>query len=107
MDKLLDRVEIVERESSWDGQQGNLGRNPNFRKNQNQNARKNILDQNIRPPFQGNYAEASHSEGPELDTQINLMGLDDEEDVFLNRDNQESHVLQKFHIKIGESFDFR
>ena len=83
MDKLLDRVEIIERKSPWDAQQANSGRNPNFRKNQNQNARKNIPDQNIRPPFQENYAEASHSEDPEPDTQINLMGLDDEEDVFL------------------------
>jgi len=86
----LDIVEIIERESPWDGQQANSGRNPNFRKNQNQNSGKNIPDQNIRPPFQENYVEASHSEDLEQETQINLMGLDDEEDVFLTHDDQES-----------------
>lgn len=61
-------------------------RNPNFRKNQNQNTGKNGPDQNIRPHFQENYAKQSHSEDPEQDTQINLMGLDDEETVFLTQD---------------------
>ena len=56
MDRLLNRVEIIERKYPWDGQQGNSTRNPNFRKNHNQNAGRNILDQNIRPPFQENYA---------------------------------------------------
>jgi len=31
---------------------------------------------NIRPPCQEIYIETSHSEDPEQDTQINLMGLD-------------------------------
>ena len=66
----------------------------NFRKNQNQNTGKNGPNQNIRPPFQENYAEASHSKGPEEDTQINLMGLDDEGEVFLSQDDQEAHILK-------------
>jgi len=37
MHRLGDRVENVERKSSWDGQQSNTIRNPNFRKNQNPN----------------------------------------------------------------------
>lgn len=76
MDRLLDLVETIEKKSPWDGQQANPRRNPSFRKNKNQNAGKNILDQNIRPPFQENYAEASHLDDPQEDTQINLMGLD-------------------------------
>ena len=68
MDKLMDGVENIERKSPWDGQQANSRRNPTFRKNQNQNAGKNIPDQNIRSPFQENYAEASHLEDPEQDT---------------------------------------
>jgi len=33
MDRLGDRVETIERKSSWDGQPSNTGRNPNLRKN--------------------------------------------------------------------------
>jgi len=49
MERLGDRVETIERKSSGDNQ--NVVRNPNFRRNQNQNIGKNFLDQNIRPPF--------------------------------------------------------
>ena len=75
--------------------------------NQNQNTCKNGHDQNIRPPFQENYAETSHQEDPELDTQINLMGLDDEETVFLTQDDQELHMLQQFQTQMGESFEYK
>ena len=83
MDRLGDRVETIERKSPWDGQPSNTGRNPNFRKNQNQNTGKTGPDQNIRPPFQENYAKASNSDEPIEDTQINLMGLNNEQQVFL------------------------
>jgi len=49
----------MERKPQWDNQQAPLVRNPNFRKNQNQNTSKNGPDQNIRPPFQENYAKTS------------------------------------------------
>jgi len=49
MDRLGDRVETIERKSSWEGQPSNTGRNPNFRKNQNPNIGKASPDQNIRP----------------------------------------------------------
>lgn len=107
IDRLGDRVETIERKSPWDNQQTNTGRNPNFKKNQNQNTGKNGPDQNIRIPFQKNYVEASHSEGPEEDTKINLMGLDDEGEVFLSKDDQEAHILKQFQTQSGESFDFR
>jgi len=64
MGRLSDRVETIERKSSWEGQLSNTGRNPNFRKNQNPNTGKIGLDQNIRPPFQENYAEASTANEP-------------------------------------------
>jgi len=81
--RLGDRVETIERKSPWDGQPGNTGRNPNFRKNQNPNTGKTDPDQNIRPPFQEKYVEASTSDEPTEDTQINLMGLNNEQQVFL------------------------
>ena len=61
MDRLGDRVETIERKSPWDGQWTNTGRNPNLRKNQNQNTGKTGPDQNLRSPFQENYVEASTS----------------------------------------------
>jgi len=51
MDRLGDRVETIETKSPWDGQPSNTRRNPNFRKNQNQNTRKTGPIENIRPPF--------------------------------------------------------
>jgi len=58
MHRLGDRVETVERKSSWEGQPSNTIRNPNFRKNQNPNVGRVGPDQDIKPPFQENYAEA-------------------------------------------------
>jgi len=107
MDRLGDRVETIERKSSWDGQPSNTARNPNFRKNQNPNIGKSGPDQNIRPPFQENFFEASTSEEAPKDTQINLMGLNNEQEVSLTREDQEAHTLEKFQTQSNESFDFR
>jgi len=64
MERLMDRIDNKERKPQWDNQQAPLVRNLNFRKNQNQNIRKNGLNQNIRLPFQENYVETSHPEDP-------------------------------------------
>jgi len=60
MHSLGDRVGSVERKTSWDGQQANAVRNPNFRKNQNPNVGRASPDHDIRPPFQEAYAEHLH-----------------------------------------------
>ena len=98
VDRLGDRVETIERKFPWDGQLSNTGRNPNFRKNQNPNTRNTGPDQNIRPPFQENYVEASTSSEPTKDTQINLMGLNSEQQIFLTQEDQETHTLKQFQI---------
>lgn len=79
MDRLRHRVEKIERKSSWEGQPSSTRRNSNFRKNQNPNTGKASPDQNIRPPFQENYVEASTSSEPTQESQINLMGLNSEQ----------------------------
>ena len=107
MHRLGDRVDTVEIKSSWDGPQNNTVRNPNFRKNQNPNARRADPDQDIRPPFQENYTEASTSNEPTDDTHINLMGLNDEKQVFLTQEDQEDNDINQFQTKSGESFDFK
>lgn len=98
MERLMDIIENIERKPQWDNQQASPVRNLNFRKNQNQNIGKNGPDQNIRPPFQENYVETSHLEDLEQDTQINLMGINDEDTIFLTQDEQELHVLQQLQI---------
>jgi len=107
MDKLGDRVETIERKSSWEAQTSNTTRNPNFRKNPNLNSGKTSPNQNIRPPFQENYVEASTSSEPTKDPQINLMGLKSEQQIFLSQDDQEAYDVNQFQTKFGESFDFR
>ena len=107
MDRLGDQVETIERKSSSEGQAANTTRNPNFRRNQNLNSGKTSLDQNIRKPFQENYAEASTSNEPTVDIQINLMGLNVEQQIVLTQDDQETHNFNQFQTKSGESFDFR
>lgn len=64
MHRLGDRVESVERKSSWEGQQPNTIRNPNFKKTQNTNAGRSSPGRDIRPPFQENYTETSTSSEP-------------------------------------------
>jgi len=105
MDRLGDRVETIERKSSWEGQQCNSARNPNFRKNQNPNVGRVGPDKNIRPPFQENYAEASTSSEPTEDPHINLMGLNSEQQIFLTE--EDLHDINQFQTKSKESFDFK
>jgi len=104
---LGDRVKSVERKTSWDGQKNNAIRNPNFRKNQNPNVGRASPDHEIRPPFQDNYAEASTSSEPIEDSHINLMGLKNEQHVFLTKEDQDYHDVNQFQTKSGESFDFK
>jgi len=94
MKRLGDRVESVERKSSWETSQNNPIRNPNFRRNQNPNANKIGPDQDIRPPFQENYTEASTSNDQVDDTHINLMGLKDEQQVFLGQEDHKDDDIQ-------------
>jgi len=107
MHSIGDRVETIERKSSWEGQQSNTIRNPNFRKTQNPNIGRASSNHDIRPPFHENYAEASTSSEPTEDTHINLMGLNGEQQVFLTQEDIDDHDINQFQTKSGESFDFR
>jgi len=107
MQRLGERVESVERKSSWEGPQNNPIRNPNFRRNQNQNTGKASPENQIRPPFQENYTETSTANEQKDDTHINLMGLNNEQQVFLSQEDQEEDEVKQFQTKSGESFDFK
>ena len=105
--RLEDRVESVERKSSWEGQQPNNTRSPNFRKNQNPNVGRASPDHDIRPPFQENYTEASPSSEPTEETRMNLLDLKGEQQIFLTREDQDDHEISQFQTKSGKSFDFK
>ena len=105
MHRLVDRVDNVERKSSWDGQQNNTVKNPNFRRNQNPNAGRMSPDCEIRPPFQENYTEASTSNDPLEDSHINLMGLKSDQQVFLSEEDQDSDDFHQMQSQTQESLN--
>jgi len=107
MKRLGDRVESVERKSSWEAPPNNPNRTPNFRRNQNPSGSKVNNDPEIRPPFQENYAETSTSEEQAEDIHIHLMGLDNKHQVFLSQEDHDEEDTKQFQTKSGESFDFK
>jgi len=107
MHSIGDRVGTIERKSSWDGQQNNVVRNPDFSKNQNPSVGRASPDHDISPPFQDNYVVASTSSEPIEDTHINLMGLKNDQHAFLTEEDQDYHDVNQFQTKSGESFDFK
>ena len=108
MERLGERVEKIEKKSPWDGQLNNTVRNPNFRRNQNQNTGKTGPDQNIRPPFQENYVEGSTSKEPTEDVQINnFTKRENEPEIFLTQEDQEAHILKKFQTQSGNHLTLR
>jgi L-rhamnose mutarotase len=59
------------------------------------------LDQQIRPPLQENYADEGDEVIEELeDTHINLMGIHDNEVIFLTQEEQELFLLNQ--TKVSE-----
>ena len=99
LEKLMDKLENMERKPQWENQQGPQIRNPNFRKNPNTGkSREGTLDQQIRPPFQENYAEVSQQLEEDQDTQINLMGVNNEDVIFLTQEEQELYMLQQLQL---------
>ena len=107
LQRLGERVENVERRSSWEGQQSNTIRNPNFRKTRNKNVGRSSPDHDIRPPFQDNYVEGSTSSETIEDTHMNLMDLKGEHKTFLSQEDQNERDCNQFQTKSGESFDFK
>ena len=105
----MDRLDNMERKLQWDNQQqGPQIRNPNFRKNTNTGkSRESTPDQTIRPPFQENYVEISHQNEDHEDTQINLMGINDDNTIFLTQEEHELYELQQLQLESGESFDYK
>ena len=107
LQRLGERVENVERKASWEVQQSNTIKNPNFRRTQNTNAGRPNQEHDIRPPFQDNYVEGSTSSEPIEDTHMNLMDLKGEHQTILSQEDQNEPDYNHFQTKSGESFDFK
>lgn len=85
----MDRLDNMETKPQRENQQGPQIRNPNFRKNPNAGkSKEGTPNQQIRPPFQENYAEISQQLEEDQGTQINLMAVNNEDIIFLTQEEQ-------------------
>jgi len=107
MNRMGDRLDNVERNTSWENQQPNTARNPNFRKTQNMNMGRANQDHNIRPPFQENFAEASTYVDPTDGTLMNLVDSENGQQSSFTEENPPYLNIEQFRTKSRESFDFK
>jgi hypothetical protein len=105
----MERLTISDRNPPRENPPAPQVRNPNFRRNPPQirqrdprdQREKRGLDQQIRPPLQENYVDEGEEVIEELDdTHINLMGIHDNEAIFLTQEEQELSLLNQ--TKVSE-----
>jgi hypothetical protein len=117
---LLERSNISDRNTLRDDTPAPQIRNPNFRRNLPQIRQRDPRDQRdqrdpsdqreprgldlpIRPPLQENYVDDGEEVVEELeDTHINLMGIHDNEAIFLTQEEQELFLLNQTKVS-GET----
>jgi ribonuclease HI len=117
---LLERSNISDRNPPRDDTPAPQIRNPNFRRNPPQIRQRDPRDQRdqrdlrdkreqrgpdppIKPPLQENYADDGEEVLGELeDTHINLMGIHDNEAIFLTQEEQELFLLNQTKVS-GET----
>jgi hypothetical protein len=117
---LLERSNISDRNPLRDDTPAPHIRNPNFRRNPPQIRQRDLRDQRdqrdprgqreqrgpdppIRPPLQENYVDDGGEVTEELeDTHINLMGIHDNEAIFLTQEEQELFLLNQTKVS-GET----
>ena len=92
MEEMMKKMSILERAQPRDNQNNpqNRNMNQNYRRENNQD-RQNNNDQQIRPPFQQNYVDQDEEEREiEIlgENNVNLIGSDSEDDVFLTEEEQ-------------------
>jgi hypothetical protein len=106
---MLERMTVSDRNPPRDNTPAPQVRNPNFRRNPPQIRQRDPRDQReqrgpdqqIRPPLQENYVDEGGEVIEELeDTHINLMGIHDNEAIFLTQEEQELFLLNQ--TKVSE-----
>ena len=85
----MERIDLNERDTPRENQPTPQNRNQNIRRNPPQIKQREQRgpDQQIRPPFQENYADDDGEVVEEVDdNHINVMGINDDETVFLTQE---------------------
>jgi hypothetical protein len=109
MELMLERMTVSYRNPPRDNTPAPQVRNPNFRRNPLQIRQRDPRDQReqrgpdqqIRPPLKENYVDEEGEVIEELeDTHINLMGIHDNEAIFLTQEEQELFLLNQ--TKVSE-----
>jgi hypothetical protein len=112
MEIMVERLEITDRKPPRENQPGPQIRNPNFRRNPPQMRQREPreqreqrgLDQQIRPPFQENYVDEGEETIEELDdVHINLMGINDNDSIFLTQEEHDLFLLSQTEVDEEES----
>jgi L-rhamnose mutarotase len=107
MERMMERLTIAERNPPRENQAAPQIQNPNFRRNPTQIRQRDPRDQReqrgpdqqIRPPLQENYTDEGEEIIEELDdTHINLMGVHDDESIFLTQEEQELFLLSQTEV---------
>lgn len=91
VEKMMQRVDINDQVQMRENQNSPQNRNQNFRRNvpQIKQREQKDPDQQIQPPFQENYTDDEGNIIEDLDdSQINLMGINDGETIFLTQKDQ-------------------
>jgi hypothetical protein len=107
MERMMERLTITDRNPPRENQAAPQIQNPNFRRNPPQIRQRDPRDQReqrgpdqqIRPPLQENYADEGEEIIKELDdTHINLMGVHDDESIFLTQEEHELFLLSQTEV---------
>jgi hypothetical protein len=109
MERMMERLTIADINPPRENQPAPQIRNPNFRRNPTQIRQRDLRDQRekrgpdqqIRPPLQENYTDDGEEIIEELDdTHINLMGVHDDDSIFLTQEEHELFLLSQ--TKVNE-----
>jgi hypothetical protein len=112
MERMMERLTVLERNPPRENPPAPQVQNPNFRRNPPQirqrdprdEREKRVLDQQIIPPLQENYVDEGEEVIEELeDTHINLMGIHDNEAIFLTQEEKELFLLNQ--TKVSEEVE--
>ena len=107
MERMMERLTIAERNPPRENPLAPQIQNPNFKRNPPQIRKRDPRDQReqrgpdqqITPPLQENYANEGEEVIEELeDTHINLMGIHDNEAIFLTQEEQELFLLSQIEM---------
>lgn len=109
---MMERMTLTDRAPPKESQGGPHIKNPNFRRNQpqiKQREPRNPTDQQqIRPPFQENYAKEENETADELEeNQSNLFCEGEINNVFLTKEEQDLFLLAQQDVMSIESEDYK